>query len=138
MKQFGIIKWQKPTYVVCELERSNAESPDIFGFGSALTQLIEVKVSRSDFLSDKHKYWREHPEFGLGQLRSYLCPIGLIKIDELPDKWGLLYLDNEVIIRIKSPEKQISNSEQEMNLAASILRREGIKSQIFNYKKYND
>jgi hypothetical protein len=135
MKEHGIAKWQKPTYVVCELERSNAECPDVFGFGSAYTQLIEVKVSRADFLSDKNKYWRKNSDKGLGQLRSYLCPDGLIKVSELPEKWGLLYFQDDVIVCVKEPEIQTSNSMQEMNLAASILRRENIKSQIFNYKK---
>jgi hypothetical protein len=39
---------------------------------------------------------------------------------------------------IKNPELQISDTMQEMNIAASILRREGIGSKIFSYKKYSE
>jgi hypothetical protein len=137
MKKNGLLKWQRPVYVVCELERANAECPDVFGFGSALTQLVEVKVTRSDFLNDRNKIWRINPQEGIGQLRSYLCPEGLVGIEDLPDKWGLLYaVGSKKIITAKEPEVQISDTQQEMNLAASILRREGIPSKIFSYKKY--
>ncbi len=136
MKKYGIKKWEKPTYVVIELNRSNAESPDVFGFGSSETQLIEVKVSREDFLKDKNKWFRKKSQSGIGELRSYLCPFNLIKVEELPPFWGLLYIDEDKkIVEIKTPENQISSSQQEMNLVASILRREGIKSKIFDYKK---
>jgi hypothetical protein len=139
MKRHGITEWEKPTYVVCELELSNSECPDVFGFGSAHTQLIEVKVSRADFIKDGLKSFRMKPENGIGQLRSYLCPAGLIKRNELPENWGLLYYHEEdayPIGLVKKPVLQPSHSMQEMNLAASILRREGIKSQIFSYKQY--
>jgi hypothetical protein len=104
------------------------ECPGVFGFGGTATLLIEVKVSRSDFLSDKKKSWRVNPAHGLGGMRSYLCPEGLIQIQELPKFCGLLYADKKgKITVIKYPESQISDSRQEMRLAASILRRDGIK-----------
>jgi hypothetical protein len=135
MKLHGLMIFQKPAYVVCELERANAECPDVFGFGSALTQLIEVKVSRADFFADRNKPFRKNPEKGLGQLRSYLCPAGIIGKLEVPDKWGLLYYDEGEIISIQQPSIQVSDTMQEMNLAASILRREGVASKILSYKK---
>ena len=134
LKNNGIIPFQKAKYVVCELERQG-ESPDAFGFGYC-TQLIEVKVSRSDFLSDKKKYWRKYPQRGLGMYRSYLCPSGMINVEELPDGWGLLYYDNGKIDVVKKPEEQESCHRSEIALISSILRREGIASQIFSYKKY--
>ena len=138
MKKHGIKKWEKPRYVVCELERYG-ESPDVFGFGGAMTQLLEIKTSRSDFLADRKKYWRINPEKGLGELRSYLCPEGLISMEELPENWGLIYINinNEMNI-IKEPTPQPSCPKRQMDLAASILRREKIKSQIFSYKKYKN
>ena len=71
------------------------ESPDAFGFSGSSTQLIEVKVSRSDFLSDKKKYWRKYPEHGIGKFRSYLCPEGLIEEKDLPKYWGLLWINEK-------------------------------------------
>jgi hypothetical protein len=122
---------------VCELERIG-ESPDAFGWGGWTTQLIEVKVSRADFLSDKKKRWRKYPEQGLGAFRSYLCPEGIIKPEDLPDKWGLLYINEKGKIRkIVEPEIQDRNHGEELQLVTSILRREGINYGVFSYKKYN-
>jgi len=128
----------KPRYVVVELERVG-ECPDVFGFGSCNSQLLEIKVSRGDFLADNNKSWRKSPEDGLGQLRAYLCPTNLIKIEELPNCWGLLYSDEKGIIRlIKEPEIQKSCALRYLSLAVSIMRRENVKPQIFNYKKYKN
>jgi hypothetical protein len=79
LKSNGIQKYHRCPYVVCELERVG-ESPDAFGFGNSTTQLIEVKVSRNDFLSDKKKHWRLYPHKGLATYRSYLCHINIIII----------------------------------------------------------
>lgn len=73
----------------------NGEYPDVIGFASGgFSLLIEVKVSRSDFLADKNKMFRKNPELGMGSRRYYLCPKGLIKVEELPDDWGLIEVEN--------------------------------------------
>lgn len=72
------------------------EIPDVIGFGSwDHSVLVECKVSRSDFLSDKNKSFRLNPETGMGTQRFYCCPTGLIKIQDLPDGWGLLYVSDK-------------------------------------------
>jgi hypothetical protein len=136
LKNTGIHSFHRCQYVVCELERIG-ESPDAFGWGGSSTQLIEVKISRSDFLSDKNKLWRQHSEYGIGRYRSYLCPEGIIKEKDLPNNWGLLYVNESGKIKsIISPEFQTCNCVEEMNLVTSILRREGIGPKIFSYKNY--
>ena len=136
LKNKGIHPYHKSQYVVCELERCG-ECPDIFGWGNSSTQLIEVKVSRADFLSDKKKLWRKDMAYGLGRYRSYLCPIDLIKIEELPSNWGLLYIDEKGnITEIIKAKPQECNHIEEINLITSILRRENITPRIFSYKKY--
>lgn len=126
----------KCQYVVCELERVG-ESPDAFGFGGSSTQLIEVKVSRSDFLSDKKKFWRKFPEHGIGKFRSYLCPEVLIRETDLPKYWGLLWINKKgKITEIVKPQAQTCCHIEELKLIVSILRREGITPRIFSYKKY--
>lgn len=137
MKSKGIARFKgKPRYVVVELERVG-ECPDVYGFGSCNSQLLEIKVSRSDFLADKNKICRLISEKGLGELRAYLCPIDLIKVDELPYRWGLYYADEKGnIFCVKEPEIQPSCAFSELSLAVSIMRRENINPQIFNYKKY--
>lgn len=72
---------------------SNGEYPDVIGFGGfGRSVLVEVKVSRADFLSDKRKTFRKFPEQGMGRYRFYMCPSGLIKPEDLPGKWGLIYV----------------------------------------------
>lgn len=67
----------------------SVEEPDAIGFRSTCSAVIEVKVSRGDFLADAKKPHRQQP--GLGNYRFFLCPEGLLLPDELPAGWGLLY-----------------------------------------------
>ncbi|WP_143209781.1 adenylosuccinate synthase [Salmonella enterica] len=60
--------------------------------------LGEVKVSRSDFLRDKHKPHRQHG--GLGDYRYYMCPEGIINISDLPDRWGLLWVNKRGHVKL--------------------------------------
>lgn len=136
LKYQGIVDFHRCQYVVCELERVG-ECPDAFGWGGTETQMIEAKATRSDFLSDKRKHWRKYPSFGIGKFRSYICPEGIIKESDLPDKWGLLYVNKKGKIDIiVKPEAQESNHREEIQLITSILRREGIAGKIFSYKNY--
>lgn len=137
LRSKGIQPFHKCQYSVCELERIG-ECPDAFGWGGSTTQLIEVKISRSDYLSDKKKLWRANSNMGIGKYRSYLCPDGLISPKEIPDNWGLLYFKKGKIVIVKQPLPQESNHIEELNLLTSILRREQIKPQMFSYKKYKD
>ncbi|MDQ7286946.1 hypothetical protein O0I55_17650, partial [Stenotrophomonas sp. Sm5341] len=68
----------------------NCEDPDAIGWYTGRTMLVECKVSRSDFLADRKKRFRANPERGLGLYRYFMAPKGLIKVDELPARWGLL------------------------------------------------
>lgn len=137
LRDKGIVRFYKCQYIFCELERYG-ECPDALGFATLSgTQLIEVKVSRSDFLSDKKKYWRKNPSKGLGSYRSYLCPEGLINEKDLPSNWGLLWVDEKgKITEIVKPNKQPCNHNAELHLLTNIMRREGIKPKIYSYKKY--
>lgn len=71
------------------------EQPDALGFRSGVSILIEVKVSRADFLADAKKLFRSDPSKGMGDWRFYMCPEGIIKECDLPEGWGLLYVDGK-------------------------------------------
>lgn len=73
-----------------ELKSLSDEIPDVIAFNSWESILIECKASRSDFLSDKKK---PHRKKGMGNWRFYCCPTGMIKKEELPERWGLLYVN---------------------------------------------
>ena len=103
---------------------STGETPDIIGWASWTSVLIEVKVSRSDFLRDKKKWSRVNPELGVGEYRYYLCPEGLIKEKDLPVAWGLLHIDdNNKIHIVKVSDRQSANLSCERTILQSIIRR---------------
>lgn len=75
----------------------HGEKADAWGYrrqekgGAWGSTLVEVKVSRGDFLADRKKPHRQNGELGVGRFRYYLCPKGLIQPEELPDRWGLIW-----------------------------------------------
>lgn len=105
----------------------SGEIPDVIGWNYWTSVLIEVKVSRRDFLKDKKKEFRNKPELGMGEFRYYCCPEGIIKEEELPNNWGLLYLnENNKIETIKLANQVNSNLVCERTVLLSILRRNKI------------
>lgn len=88
--------------VLRELVTSASEIPDAIGWylGGRFSILVECKISRADFLRDQKKWTRGEvgSEFGLGVYRYYLAPRGLLSVDEMPERWGLLESDGRRII----------------------------------------
>lgn len=126
-------------YVAVELVTLTAENTDIWATNGYQTTLVEVKTSHSDFLADQKK-WVRSPEATiadkcLGNFRYYLCPKGVINENEIPDKWGLLVFDGKKIIKVKNATYQKSSTDAELLVLTSIMRRVGIKQQIFNFRK---
>ncbi len=85
--------------------RSSAygEQPDALGLNAyADSFLLEAKISRSDFLSDKNKPWRQHGKEAIGDSRGYITPKGLLKIEEIPYGWWLLEVHgkNKPIVKV--------------------------------------
>lgn len=89
---------------------SNSESPDAIGFRpNGCSILMEVKVSRGDFLSDRKKPHRIDPAIGMGDWRFYVCPEGIITPEDLPAKWGLFYFTSRKSLKpIHVPQMQIT------------------------------
>ena len=73
----------------------NGEIPDAIGWRSGITILVECKSSRSDFLSDSKKAFREHAWMGMGAFRFFMCPDGIIQKEDLPEKWGLVWVNKK-------------------------------------------
>lgn len=125
-------------YVAVELCTWDTESADVWGLSAWDTAIIEVKVSHADFLADQKKWWRSKDAADngrqAGNFRWYLCPEGVIKPEELPDKWGLLYWDGKHIHAVVAPKKFENTGMADIKILASILRREGFPKKIFNYR----
>jgi hypothetical protein len=117
-----------------ELKSINQEIPDVIGFSSHHSYVLECKISRGDFLKDKKK---GHREFGMGDYRYYICPTGLIKPEELPAKWGLIYVSIEhkakCIKKHKWDEDKFEKDRfAEQRLMYSVMRRLFIKGYFPN------
>lgn len=122
----------------------NGEIPDVIGFGNMHSVLVEVKISRPDFISDKKKPFRIKPEFGMGKERYYCCPEGVIKVEDLPAGWGLVVVNNigkaKCIYKPKVPNPNYEghfltyyhkrNIEAEHALMYSALRRLHLRGRI--------
>lgn len=125
-----------------EIVSYNKETPDVIGFMSGESILIEVKVSRSDFLRDKKKYHRGQSLNGMGKYRFYMCPEGLIRTEDLPSYWGLLWVNEKGKVEIvhnpycPNPTGNIWRGGFDCDVRAehrfmySILRRMNIKRMI--------
>lgn len=110
--------------IVEEMYSANltGEIPDVIGWCSWASVVIEDKVSRADFLKDKRKGFRQIG--GMGEFNYYCCPADTITVKDLPDNWGLLYCDeNHRISIIKKATKQETNLLSERSLLLSIIRR---------------
>ena len=70
------------------------EQPDVLAFKNTASVMFEIKVSRSDFLVDRKKYWRRKEERGMGNYRYYVTPKGLVDKKEIPQGWGLIEFDD--------------------------------------------
>ena len=114
------------------------EQPDAIGWRDGVSILIEAKASRADFLSDKKKSFRANPENGMGDWRFYICPPEVIKPEDLPEGWGLLWAMPKTIKKVhglpsnagwyRAPN--IGHKRNENMMLVSALRRLSIRGYL--------
>lgn len=124
------VRWmsRQSSTVFYEFAASAKENPDIIGWSEGFSTLIECKVTRGDFLSDSKKTTRRNPKAGMGQRRYYLCPSGIIGLEDLPKKWGLLWAEKGRIVVKKEPRGNPDRSLiSELRFLNSMLRRAQIR-----------
>jgi hypothetical protein len=114
--------------VLSEQACVSGEVPDAIGWkGACRSVLVECKVTRSDFLVDRTKPFRENLEGALGCERWYLTPAGLLSPGELPLHWGLVELRAgklRVAVRASRRSQRLpAGLLNEMNLLLASLRR---------------
>lgn len=118
-----------PSYIVItEMANGGGEEPDVIGFGTKWSVLLECKASRQDFLTDAKKFYRRHPEHGMGTHRLFLCPEGLIQPEELPPAWGLLYATTRGIREVVRSFAQERDMRREQAVLVSACRRLGVRA----------
>jgi hypothetical protein len=117
--------------VLSEQACASGETPDAIGWKRAChSVVVECKVTRSDFLADRTKPFRQKPEMGVGSERFYLVPRGLVKLEEVPPGWGLLEYHARAIRMLKVSRKNLRSDQgfrSEMNLLLASLRRVEIR-----------
>lgn len=78
------------------------EKPDVIGFSCNKCSVIECKRTRSDFFRDQDK---THVKFkiSIGDTRWYFTPPKLIKVEELPEGYGLAECHDYQVRVVKHP-----------------------------------
>jgi len=118
---------------------STGEQPDAIGFRNLASCLIEAKCSRGDFLADRKKRFRIQPEIGMGDWRFFICEPGLIRIEELPEGWGLLHVKGGRVHKVHgwpgnavwySDKPFQANKQAECDFMYSALRRMQIRGHL--------
>ena len=113
--------------ILSEQACSSGEVPDAIGWKKAChSVLVECKVSRADFLADREKPFRQKPQAGVGCERYYLAPRKLIRLEELPQGWGLIEVSGREVEMVKPSAKNLRSPAGfrcEMNLLLASLRR---------------
>jgi hypothetical protein len=124
------VRWlsRQSSTVFYEFAAVVKESPDIIAWSNGLSTLIECKATRADFLRDSKKPVRRNPQAGMGQRRYYLCPPEVIKPEDVPKKWGLLWAEKGRIVVKKeargNPDRSLI---AELRFLNSMLRRAQIR-----------
>ena len=118
--------------VMEELSTQNTETPDAIGFhGAGGSILVECKTSRADYLADANKIFRRCEAMGMGDVRYFATPKGLLKADELPEGWGLLEVGVHQIREAKEPVRKQADKCAEVKMLMSAIRRLEISSAVF-------
>ncbi len=120
------LKAQRCSVVLTELPTSALERPDAIGWQATQSILVECKVTRADFRADAAKLFRLAPENGVGLVRYFLTPPGLIRVEELSAKWGLLEWDGTRVRRVRKSEWHAVDNRQEIALLLSAVKRIGV------------
>jgi hypothetical protein len=124
------VRWlsRRSSTVFYEFAAVSKESPDIIGWADGLSTLIECKASRVDFLRDGKKTVRKKPAAGMGQRRYYLCPSGVISPEEVPKKWGLLWVEKgHVTVKREARGNPDRSLIAELKFMNAMLRRAQIR-----------
>lgn len=110
--------------VLTDLVAVTRETPDVIGWNSILSVLVEVKASRADFLRDAKKTHRLVR--GMGTRRYFAAPAGMLWADEIPVGWGLLAVTERGVVMVtKESIESVPDRREEIILLVSALRRAG-------------
>ena len=126
--QLGVRWLSRQCPVVLYEAAAVKEIPDVIGWMGPRAILIECKVSRADFLRDAAKVSRANPKAGMAQRRYYLSPTGVVQPEDLPPKWGLLWVEKgRITIQRDAKGFPQRNLLAEVQFLSAMLRRAQIR-----------
>jgi len=134
------VKWlegKKCGVVLSEYHCFTEEIPDVIGFYNRYSIVIECKVSRQDFKSDKHKPHRNGSN-SMGNYRYYLTLPHIACKEDLPTSgWGLLYATDKKIIEIVKPQRYSNDVVRcaEWPILYSVVRRLKLRGHLSDIQK---
>lgn len=103
------------------------ETPDAIGWvNGGESILVECKNSRTDYRADAKKPHRQFVKLGMGDLRYYMFPEGMLIPDDWDNcGWGYLAVNDKRVKVVKQSENFSSqcNHAAEITFLASSLRR---------------
>lgn len=104
-------KWacRNHSFVFKEFTTYANETPDVIGFRSYYTTLIECKTNVSDFKADERKISRRFPEQSMGNYRIYCMPSELYQKINIPEGWGVLLVKNNKARMLESASRNDKN-----------------------------
>lgn len=118
--------------VITELSTACHETPDAIAFyGGGGSILVECKISRSDFLADRTKSFRQNAEAGMGDFRYFATPPGIIKPDDELGEWGLLEIHPHHVKEVRESKQQPCAKRSEIKLLMSAMRRLQIATAVY-------
>ena len=88
------------------------EHPDAMGWKSGFSRVVECKVSRSDFFADRKKPSRRSAAVRPGVQCWYLTPPGLLRVEELPEGWGLLEFDGRRVRNVLTVKPDVDDRDR--------------------------
>lgn len=68
-------------------------------------RIIEAKASKEDFVRDKKLFGEKTSYYGHAHYSYIICPKDIIQPHEIPNGYGLLWMDGETIEVMKKPLK---------------------------------
>ncbi len=100
------------------------ECADAIGWRGPHSILVECKTNIEDYRADAGKLFRRLGESGRGDVRYFMTISGLISLNSLPDRWGLLEINGKCVRVMKAalPFKDV-NKAHEIGVLLSALRR---------------
>lgn len=97
----------------------NGEVPDAIGWrpyrqARCGSVVVEVKVSRADFLADASKAHRQDGAQGVGAYRYFMAPEGVIRLEDLPPKWGLVEVGKANRLKVRAGHVLLGYREEDV------------------------